>query len=401
MKKTSLGVVFLIVMMDLVGFGLILPLIPLYADHLGASVTYIGLLLSIYSIMQFVFNPLWGSLSDRLGRRPVILISLAGSSLSYVLYGSAEFVSNDPDVVLGVLFFSRMMAGLMGANISTAQAYVADITKPEDRARGMGVVGAAIGLGFVLGPAMGAVFSQDAMQDAFGMSAPGFVAAFICLVNLGWAMMRLGESLPEKNRRTVKPIQNRWRMALGQPVLMLTLGALFLLTLTFTQMETSFALLGKRQFQFSTAVIGMVFAYIGIVVVVMQGGMTKRIVRKMGEEKTLILGSLVMAGGMGMVAGLNDAAWVVAGLGLVGAGLGLSQPCLLSLLSLNAPADKQGLFLGLGQSLGSLARIFGPNLGLNLFGVISMRAPYWLGGGLMLGVALAGMILAGKKTRKE
>ena len=392
---SSLRIVFLVVLMDLVGFGLILPLLPLYADTLGAGPYFIGALLSVYSLMQFVINPVWGRLSDRIGRRPVILLSLTGSTASYVLYGLAEHLSSQEAVVLGILFVSRLLAGAMGANIATAQACVADLTPPEQRARGMGMVGAAIGLGFVLGPALGALFTVEPIRERFGLGVPGFVAALICGVNLLWAARSLPESLCDADRAQARGASGpaAWRTALARPGVVVLVGAMFLLTLSFSQFEASFSLLGREAFGLTPTRIGLIFSYLGLIVVIMQGGVTRHAVRRMGEHTVLIVGAVCMGGGMLGVATADATATTLAWLAALGVGLGLAQPAGLGLLSHAAGRSEQGMVLGVGQSMSALARIVGPALGLGLFGSVSIRSPYWAAALFLALVAAGGLYL--------
>jgi MFS family permease len=389
MPKGSLKVIFLVVLMDLVGFGLILPILPLYAETLGGGPLFIGLLLSVYSLMQFLLNPVWGRISDRVGRRPVILFSLGGSVGSYVLYGLADRIDLPGPWVLAVLFASRLLAGVMGANIATAQAYVADVTTPDQRAQGMGMIGAAIGLGFVLGPALGAAFTAAPLRAHFGLSLPGFAAAAICAANLIWALTSLPESLSADNQRRARSTQpvGRLTVLIRNPALLLLVTCTFLVTISFSQFEASFALLSQHQFRLSPEQIGLIFSYLGVIVVVMQGAISRRLVRRLGERLVLLLGAVLMGLGLGGVPLAHGLTVVLLALGLLGVGFGAAQPALLALVSLHSTSHQQGLVLGVGQSMSSLARIVGPILALALFGHISMQAPYWIAATLLAAVA--------------
>ncbi|MDH4121452.1 MAG: MFS transporter [Deltaproteobacteria bacterium] len=398
MRKRSLGVVFVIVAMDLIGFGLILPLLPLYADKLGATPLFVGLLFSIYSLMQFLMNPFWGGVSDRFGRRPVILFSLAGSTLSYLAYGSAEYLASTPEGTLAVLLGSRMVAGALGANITTSQAYVADLTTPENRARGMGIVGAAIGLGFVVGPALGSLVTHSPILEAYGLGLAGYVGAVLCLGNLVGAWMWLGESHPPEKRGATGPRPNRLATLSQTPTTWPILTSMLLVTMAFSQMESSFALFGVKRFDLVPRDIGILFAYTGLVVVVMQGGFTRPLVARLGEARVVLSSGLVLGAGLLAMALAEDLSWVLIGLGLIGVGMGLAQPSLFSLLSRSAPSENQGLVLGLGQSVSALARILGPAIGMSLFAQVSMRGPYWLGSAMMVGVVFMALLLIRKPT---
>jgi len=391
-----LRIIFLVVLMDLVGFGLVLPIMPLYASVLGGGPLYIGLLLSVYSLMTFLMAPVWGRLSDRIGRRPVILFSLSGSVAAYTVYGLAEHLSAEPRVVLGVLFASRLLAGVMAANIATAQAYVADVTTPRQRAGGMGVVGSAIGLGFVLGPALGAAFTTATFREHVGLGAPGFAAAAVCAGNLAWAWARLPESHPPGARSRGRPAEaTPMRAALaGQTALLVLLLAFLLTHLAFSQFEATFALLAHAQWSISPAALGLIFSYLGVIVVIMQGGLTRVLVKRLGERLTLIAGAATMGLGMAGVALGPGPVPVLVALGVMAAGFGAVQPSLLALVSLLTPTHRQGLVLGFGQSMGSLARILGPTLGLALYGGLTQRAPYWAAAGCLGVVTLLGAWLA-------
>ncbi|MBI3991994.1 MAG: MFS transporter [Candidatus Lambdaproteobacteria bacterium] len=401
MRTPALRIVFLIVLMDLAGFGLILPILPLYVNALGGSPLFIGALLSSYSLAQFAFNPVWGRLSDRLGRRPIILMSLTGSMLSYLAYGGAEFVSGDARIVLAVLLVSRLLAGAMGANIATAQAVVADVTTVGGRAAGMGMIGAAIGLGFVLGPAMGALFTLPPLSQRYGLGLPGFVAAGIALANLLWALRSLPETLDPENRRRAASLRllGVWQGLARRHAILLLVGAMFLLTLAFSQFEASFSLLAGLQFTFGPSRIGLVFAYIALVMVFMQGVATRLLVSRLGERRVALLGAGLMSVAMAGVAATDRVPLLLLWLGVLGVGFGATQPTLLGMLSQRARGEQQGVTLGLGQAMGSLARIAGPILGMGLFGGLSMRAPFWAAALMMAGVLLATLSLRAERER--
>ena len=237
MKKPSLLIIFLTVFVDLIGFGIVLPLLPKYAERYGAEGMLIGVIVASYSLMQFFFAPLWGRFSDRIGRRPVILISTAGSAVAYGLFGySAEFVGT---LGIWILLASRLFAGLCGANLSVASAYIADITTPENRSKGMGLIGMAFGLGFILGPAVGA-FSYK----LFGLPGPGWVAACICATNFVLASALLVESRHADGSGGVqRPRWEQWRHAFARPQLRLLIGIFFLANFCFISFEVTLPLL--------------------------------------------------------------------------------------------------------------------------------------------------------------
>jgi MFS family permease len=365
-KPTSpLPILFLTVFIDLLGFGIVIPLLPLYAEQYDASAVAIGLLMGSFSATQFVFAPIWGGLSDRIGRRPIILFSLAGSVVSYSLLGLAGS--------LPALFVARLLAGAAAANIPVAQAYVADTTSPEQRAKGMGMIGAAFGLGFILGPAIGGFLTL------YGHSAPAFAAAGLSLLNLAWASWRLPESVrrADAHASLAHPLQlRRLRRVVGVPQAVPLLLLLFFTTFSFANMETTFALLSRHRFGFPPDQIGRLFTYMGLVAAVVQGGLISRLVKRFGEPRLIVIGAFLMAGGL---------LWTPYGLALgplllalaaLAAGQGLLHPSLSSLLSRSADATEQGAMLGVAQSLSSLARIVGPVWGGVLYEVASPAAPY-------------------------
>ncbi len=237
MRKPSLLIIFLTVFIDLIGFGIVLPLLPTYAEHYGAEGFTIGAIIGSYSLMQFFFAPFWGRLSDRIGRRPVILLSTAGSAVAYGLFGLSAFYTGDTG--LWILLGSRMFAGFCGANVSVASAYIADITSAENRSKGMGLIGMAFGLGFVLGPAIGGL-----SYAALGLSGPGFVAAVICATNFLLACGLLTESRPADGATSVqRPRWEQWRHAFGRPQLRLLILLFFLANFCFISFEVTLPLL--------------------------------------------------------------------------------------------------------------------------------------------------------------
>jgi len=239
MKKPSLLVIFLTVFIDLIGFGIVLPLLPRYSEKFGAEGLMIGLIIASFSVMQFFFAPMWGRLSDRIGRRPVILISTAGSSLSYALFALAAAPALSAGTALTLLLGSRIFAGICGANISVASAYIADVTPPEKRSRGMGMIGMAFGLGFILGPVIGALSASH-----FGLAGPGWVASAICTANFLLAIAILVESRkPGSSPAAARPKLAQWGHALGLPTVGFLIVLYFLATFAFACFESTLPLL--------------------------------------------------------------------------------------------------------------------------------------------------------------
>ncbi|HRC07419.1 MAG TPA: MFS transporter [Miltoncostaeales bacterium] len=361
---TPLGIVFTTVVIDLIGFGIVVPILPLWAEDLGASATVIGFLAASYSAMQFIFAPLLGRLSDRYGRRPVILISLLGSAISSFMIGFANSII--------LLFVARILNGISGASYSTAQAYVADITTKENRARGMGLIGAAFGIGFIIGPALGGLC---ALVDK---RLPFFVSGALALANMAIAWKRL----PETDRR---PAASGGRLAfLRRAIADRTVGPLvvitFLGTFAFTGMETTFSLLGRRRFDFDLTKASLIFAFIGIVAAVLQGKLIGPIVDRMGERRVMNLGIVLTAAALGLLAVTTNVVALFPVAALLAAS-GLVFPTVTALVSKASSDDEQGAMLGVLASASGLARAIGPVAAGALFDW-AIPAPYLVGAGL-------------------
>lgn len=361
---TPLGIVFTTVVIDLIGFGIVVPILPLWAEDLGASATVIGFLAASYSAMQFIFAPLLGRLSDRYGRRPVILISLLGSAVSSFMIGFANSII--------LLFVARILNGISGASYSTAQAYVADITTKENRARGMGLIGAAFGIGFIIGPALGGLC---ALVDK---RLPFFVSGALALANMAIAWKRL----PETDRR---PAASGGRLAfLRRAIADRTVGPLvvitFLGTFAFTGMETTFSLLGRRRFDFDLTKASLIFAFIGIVAAVLQGKLIGPIVDRMGERRVMNLGIVLTAAALGLLAVTTNVVALFPVAALLAAS-GLVFPTVTALVSKASSDDEQGAMLGVLASASGLARAIGPVAAGALFDW-AIPAPYLVGAGL-------------------
>lgn len=454
-RKIALLLVFVTVFIDLLGFGIVMPLLPRYGRHFEASGFQLGLLMASFSAMQFLFAPLWGKLSDRIGRRPVLIVGLAGSTISYALFGYATSLGRD-GVLLGLsalawLFISRIGAGIAGATISTAQAYIADVTGPTERARGMALIGAAFGIGFTFGPLIGAAFVSPApvinitteqlrmVEDRSDYSpeeltelvtqlrtlaevsdvdeallrsaltdpgvplnpipsaAPGYVASLLSAIALLFALFLLPES------RTVAAegqaggrVGHHWlnfgqlrRLTASRPMLVILTG-IFISTLALAQFESSLSLL-TRHLGLGTRANFYVFAYIGFVLTLSQGVLVRRLVPRVGEYKMALSGACLMTIGLfviGLAGEWKSPAALYAVLPVSIVGFSFVTPSLQSLLSRLASADEQGEVLGIGQSLSSLARILGPVIGLTLE-ARHLAAPYWSGAAYML---LGGLI---------
>jgi MFS family permease len=367
-----MSTLFLIVLIDLIGFGLVIPLLPFYAVRFSATAPEVTWLLATYSLTQLVAAPLWGRLSDRAGRRPVLMASMAASALAYVWLGFAGR--------LWMLFAARAIAGACAGNIAAAQAYIADITKPEERAHGMGMIGAAFGLGFIFGPALGGFLAGNNPLTA-NLAAPAWVAAALSATALCGVAFVLRESLPAE-RRGLTPPQPRVAMLLGalrRPVLSRLIVIFFLVILAFAAMESIFALWALRQLDWGPETVGYVFAYLGLLSAIMQGGLTRRLTKRYGEERLLLAGLVLLGAGLVLVPTAHGLGVLGGAFAALAIGLGLVQPALNSLISRRAGGGEQGQVLGVTQSVGSLARILGPPLAGYLFADLGHGSPFVAG----------------------
>ena len=401
-RKPSLLVVFLTVFIDLIGFGIVVPLVPIYSRHYGAGWLIIGTIVASYSAMQFLFAPVLGRWSDHVGRRPVMLISTAGAALSYVLFAIGSGFENHA-AALWALLISRVFAGVCGANITVAQAYIADITPPENRSKRMGLVGMAFGLGFILGPAISGIALKF-----FGETGPGWAAAALCAANFLLAFFILAESLqPSSGHANRRPHLKQWGHTLSQPKIGLLILIFFLATFAFSCFETTLPLLVNDDFKLGLTVdltrpamtVVSLFVFCGLIAAFVQGGAIGRLVKMFGEPKLIAL-SLVLTGialallpfikGEGRlkwlaVLRLADWSWIkmLLALALLAIGTSLTRPPVFGLLSNLAPASEQGATIGVAQGVGSLARILGPLFALMLYWRSPML-PYVICGAISL-----------------
>jgi len=366
-RASPLVIVFVTIFIDLLGFGIIIPLLPFYAESFGANALTVGLLSSSFSLMQFLFAPVWGRLSDRVGRRPIILLGLLGSSVSYLIFGLANS--------LVVLFIARIAAGIAGANIPTAQAFIADTTAPENRAKGMGLVGAAFGLGFIFGPAVGGFLSQ------WGYGVPSLFASALSLANFIAAFFLLPESRTEAARRADLATAPKGRIealqrALTRPFLPTLLLLHFVVVAGFAGFEATFALFGERRFEFTATTIGYMFAFVGVVLAIVQGTLVGRVVKLLSEPRVVSLALLILAVGLLGIGLSESVVMLTAASGLIAVGMGFNSPSVVSLISRLSGQDEQGGVLGVTQSLASLARVVGPAWGGFTFDQYGISVPF-------------------------
>lgn len=419
-KKTAYVILFTIVFLDMVGFGIIIPLLPYYGQTFAGEIQQIGsflgvsmapeglviaVLFSVYSLMQFVFSPVWGRLSDRFGRRPVLLWNLFGSVLAYIIFGVAGS--------LFVLFLSRVIQGVAGAKIATAQAYIADITPPEKRARGMGMIGAGLGLGFVFGPAIAGLLISlesslldwaflDSLLQHNIYSLPGYFAALLSLANL----VVLYFLLPEPRERNISKSGQRFRIwnwgelrsVLEHPQLGLLLLIIFLATTAFSSMESMFALWGESALGIDEQTNSYLFAYIGVLIAINQGLIVGRLAEKIGEHRLIILGTGTLMVALVLLP-FSATLWILMGvLAILAFGSGVNTPSLQSLVSQTSHDSEVGGTMGLSQSTSSLARIIGPLLGGWVYDLFGIQFPFVVGGLIMLVAFLLSWRLASGQT---
>jgi DHA1 family tetracycline resistance protein-like MFS transporter len=354
-------IIFLTIFINLVGFWIIIPLLPFYAQTFGASPLTIGLLFAVFSLCQLAAAPALGDLSDRYGRRPVLIFSLAGTVVSFVMLAVAHSVA--------MLFAARVVDGLSGGNISTARAYVADVTAPKDRARAYGLIGAAFGLGFIFGPALSGVLAR------VSYTAPIWAAAAITLVATVMAWSWLPETVHRAHAGTGNPFRYLPTL-LKRPLVRRVLVIDFIYWCSFAIFQTTFALFTARRFGFDAPKTGYVFAAFGVLGAIIQGGLIRPIVRRLGDKPTFVLGLLCGASGLVACALVHSVTLFMLTLIPLAFGIGFGHPTMASLVSLVAQGDEQGRVQGAASAVESLGRTVGPvwgNASLEQFGE---AAPY-------------------------
>lgn len=371
-------ILFVTVFVDLLGFGIVIPFLPMFAARMGVGEGAVGPILAVYSLMQLICAPILGRLSDRVGRRPVIMLGLLGSSLSYLIYGLADS--------FWILLLSRAIHGACAATVSTAQAYVADTTIESERAAGMGLIGAAFGLGFVLGPALGGLLGHSSLRT------PVFFASALTFVNFLSAAALLGEShhaaggwRPEA-RGLAGSLFAMPREAMRPPLMRLFTLA-FMLTFVLAALEATFALMVAQVYGYGAFGVGALLGFAGLMQAIAQGYLLRLLVPRFGELKLLRAGTLALAIGFAPLGSIGSRAALLVLLALLAAGYGLSSPAVLSLLSRRSERHAQGAVLGINQSALSMARIFGPLFGAAAYAALGPAAPY-VGGAMVALVAL-------------
>jgi len=387
MRRASLGTLFLTVFLDLVGFGLIIPFLPALARDLGASDFVAAALSSAYSLMQFLAVPIWGRLSDRVGRRPVLLWSIAASALGMVFLGLAQS--------LFTVFLARLWSGAATANIAVAQAYIADVTKPRERAKGMGIIGMGFGLGFMIGPFLGGELGRFHVIGHQG-TLPAFVAAAFSVVNLFFALSYLPESLPpeKRNVRVRRPVLidlAALRDVTRNPGVTVILLIAFNSIFWFAGVQAIFRLFTLDAFAMNVENTGRVLGLVGLVSVIVQGGLIGKLTRRFGEIRLLAAALVLMSVGFvlqGFSASVGVPMFVIAS-AVTATGTALHMPSVSSYISRRVGPEFQGATLGVMQSAGSLARASGPLLWGLLYDGIGLRIPFYIAGGAIALLLLA------------
>ncbi|NEU30522.1 TCR/Tet family MFS transporter [bacterium LRH843] len=361
--KRALPILFAVMFLVMVGFGIIIPVLPFYVEEMGASSTQLGLLMAVYSVMQLLFAPMWGRISDRIGRKPVMMIGIIGLSLSFFLMALSS--------QLWMLFAARIIGGfLSAANMPTVMAYVADITSDEDRGKGMGVVGAAIGLGFILGPAIGGIFSKASLNMPF------YIAGVTSLLTFFLVMAVLKESLPDEKKGAAASARPPLREALKGSISILFILQLFV-SLSLSGLEATFAYFAAERAGLGTVELGYIFMIMGLAGAFVQGGLVGRLTKRYGEGFVIQIGVVISALGFGLILFVDSFATAAIFLTIFGIGNGVIRPSVSALLTKTSTTG-HGSTTGLLSSFDSLGRVIGPPLGGWLFSIM-IGLPYLAG----------------------
>ncbi len=403
-KTPGLGPIFLIVFLDILGFSLVLPFLAEESrSTFGTSELTGTLLASVYSLMQFLFVPVWGRVSDRVGRRPVLLWSVSATAVGMAALGLALVHANN----ILWLFVARAGSGIATANLGTASAYIADVTKPEERSKGMGLIGVAFGLGFIIGPGIGGALSGISIGGRTG-AVPCFVAASLSVINFAWTYVGLRESLPPSQResaahdparRSLSPLNlAAARDAFMRPGIAIAVLVNFAITISFTVLDQTFRFFNKDLFQMTPLDTGVVLAFIGVVAAGVQGGLIRPLSKRYDEAALIRVGTGIQALAFGLIAAspMYGRPMLYGAGALLALGNGMTQPSVGAFISRRADPRAQGATLGTNQSAASLARMFGPSLGGWLYGAFGPRSPYVVGA---LGMAIAMLVAFGLDRR--
>jgi len=378
--------VLLAVVLDLVGFGIVIPLLTFYALDYSAGPIEVTLLMAVYSLAQFLMAPVWGGLSDRIGRRPVMLISLTMATICLAGFAAAN--------TLALLFLFRTLHGAAAANISTAQACMADLTTPENRAKGMGMIGAAFGFGFTIGPFIGGELST------YGLSTPIWVAAGLALLNLVLAVFLLPETRKPTTVRAQRTLDPRaFIQVTRHPVVGLCILLTFVMTIAFAVMESTFTLFAEEVRSLGAVEVGRMFGVAGLTMILVQGGLVGRLVKRVGEGPLVTAGLLILVAGLFLLPFAPPPIPMVLVFVIIAIGQGIASPSLHSMISRGTHPDEQGFVLGANQSMSALARAVGPSLGGVLY-LSSQRIPFLASAALLL-MTLPLAIVAVRRWRQS
>ena len=390
-RRSPLVFLFVTVFVDMIGYGIVVPLLPFYAGPYASGAALVGLLGSLYAAMQFASGPFLGGLSDRHGRRPVLLLCLLGTSLAYLLLGLAQTLTS--------LLVAVVLAGAVSGTLATAQAYIADSTTKEDRARGLGMIGAAFGLGLIAGPAVGGLLSLHSL------SAPALFASVLALTNCAFGYLTVPESHAPRLRKKVPllrldPISQLARILKMRNVRVL-LVAVLLLNLALAGLVNNFPLFSQARFGWGTTSNAFFFAFVGVCAVVTQGFLIGRFQPRFGESSLLLGGLALVSLNLLLVSLVPSGVLLYPIVGILALGMGLAIPSLTALISNRTPAEAQGRLMGGLQAILSLAMILGPATAGLAFDHLGIPAPYLIGGALsvLALVVSAADLLPGRKTR--
>ncbi|MEP3247025.1 MAG: MFS transporter [Sneathiella sp.] len=372
--------VFLSIFLDLVGFGVILPLLPFYAEHYGASAFMVTWLATSFSLFQLVFSSIWGRISDRFGRRPVFLTCLLVSAGAYLWTGLAESFA--------ILIVARCVSGIASGKISVAQAIVADLTTPENRAKGMGLIGASFGLGFTLGPAIGAFMVGNDPQNP-DFQSPMFLAAGLSFLGFILAFFTVKESLSDEDKMAAKattklPFKQQFQMILTSPAVVWLVGSFFIVSFVFSQVETLFPLWTARNYGWTPKDLGYCFAYIGIILVIVQGRLIGPLTKWLGEPKLLLVGLALLVIGLYMTTFAFHFSLFIIAITFMSLGIAILNPTQSALISLVSAKGQQGSTLGIAQSFSGIGRVMGPLWGGAFFQFVDYDMPLIIGGSITL-----------------
>jgi multidrug resistance protein len=369
-KKASLGIIFFTVFIDLLGFGILIPILPLFASqNLNITDFEIGVVIAAFSFVQFLFNPVLGKLSDKIGRRPLIVTTLFITSISYLIFTFAQS--------FWILLISRILAGFGGSNIGVAQAYIADVTTKEERAKGMGLIGAAFGLGFLFGPMIGGILSHYGYEYAgYGSAGFSFLAAMFSLI-----------FLPESKKKEYSIKMDKIKIfdykfaveTFKVPFTGMLIFMFFLIVFSMANIYGTFPIIGSKYYGFSNKEITYLYVIMGLIGAVIQGGLMKYLTEKVRDKNLVIFGMVVLSLGLGLIPFGFNFYGVLISISLLSVGSGILQPVIISMISKYSPEHNQGATLGLSQSLSALGRVLGPLWGGFAYDFIGFRSPFLTG----------------------